>query len=153
MNRSSVRFRSLAPFFFACVLTLAVLRDSVKRVLQQAELAANLFSRSSLYRPSLCFRRLPSFVSLSPAHRFAVSDHWLHFFVLRARCLAGNPEPFHRRLLSHGCSIRFFASGLEKSSLAPQSFRARHDSRPAANERSEIEPPNKTGAMHPAFSG
>ena len=41
-----------------------------------------------------------------------------------ARCLAGNPEPFRRRLLSHGCLIRSFASGLEKFSLAPQSFRA-----------------------------
>ena len=53
------------------------------------------------------------------------------------RCLAGNPEPFHRRLLSHGCSIRSFASCLEKSSLAPQSFRARRQTSVSA-----VEPPD-----------
>ncbi len=85
-----------------------------------------------------------------------------------ARCLAGNPEPFRRRLLSHGCLIRSFASGLEKFSLAPQSFRAFSGSgfsasrcslkanTQAANERSEIEPPESRvlcTLRNPAASG
>ena len=67
--------------------------------------------------------------------------------IKKARCLAVNPEPFHRRLLSHGCLIRSFASGSEKFSLAAQSFRARRQTSVSA-----VEPPKKRVLCTPALS-